>query len=56
LERYQQKYGREDGDNEVFHTVQEELDRIECDDEQQQQGQQKSQQQPIESYNTVHLL
>jgi len=34
LERYRQKYGWEDGDDEVFRDVQEELDRMECDDKQ----------------------
>jgi len=53
LERYRQKYGREDGDDEVFCDVQEELDRMECDDEQWQRRQQESRH-PIESHNAVH--
>ena len=55
LERYRQKYGWEDGDDEVFRDVQEELDRMECDDKQWQQCQQESQH-PIESHNTVHCI
>jgi len=52
LERYRQKYGREDGDDEVFREVQKELDHMECDDKQRQQRQQESRH-PIESHNTV---
>ena len=53
LEHYRQKYGWEDGDDEVFCDVQEELDHMECDDEQRRQRQQESRH-PIELHNAVH--
>jgi len=37
-----------------IYKVQEELDRIECDDEQQRERQQESRH-PIESHNAVHV-
>jgi len=36
LEWYRQKYGRQDVDDEACHRVQEELDRMECQDDRRQ--------------------
>ena len=43
MEQYRQKYGRQDVDDEACrHQVQEELDRMECQDDRQQVEQQQS--------------
>ena len=52
LERYRQKYGRQDVDDEACRRVQEELDRMECQDDRQQVEQQQQQSMTHHSYSS----